>query len=61
MWQQRHNPRDNYTVIPGSGEQPAVTGASPAGGMNPPGLCLLKIGFPALTKSNLSYLLTRVS
>lgn len=35
-------------------------GASPAAGMNPPGLCLLKIGFPVLTKSNLSYLLTRL-
>lgn len=60
MRQQRHNPRDNDTVIPSSGEQLAVTSAFSAAGMNPPGLCLLKIGFPALTKSNLIYLLTHV-
>lgn len=60
MRQRRPNPCDNYTVIPGSGERPAVTGASPTAGMNTPRLCLLKIGFPALPKSNLSYLLTHV-
>lgn len=53
---QSRNPRDNYTVIPGSAEPLSGTAASPAAGMNPPGPCLLKIGFLALKKSNLSYL-----
>lgn len=60
MQQHRHNPHDNDTVILGSGERLAVTGACSAAGMNPPRLYLPKIGFPALTQSNLSYLLTHV-